>query len=82
MRTLLTALCIHGLALSPALADAASPASPQAPAPKGVSQQMSQALLPIPIPVLFIGAVVVAGAVTVFAASQEDDSTTATTSTR
>tara|TARA_Y100000815_G_C13071184_1_gene398221 strand:- start:127 stop:381 length:255 start_codon:yes stop_codon:yes gene_type:complete len=84
MRILLAALCIHGLALSPALADAVTPSSPQAPAPKGVSQQLAQAPLAGVPTIVIAGGVVVAGAVVVgvAASSNDDKATNSTTSTR
>ena len=43
MRTMLIALCIHGLALGPALADSALPPMPEVSEPKGVAQAAAAA---------------------------------------
>lgn len=79
MRTLLVALCIHGLALGPALADAAAPSSTQ-PQPKGVSQQLSAApIFGIPLVAIAVGGAIAVGvAVAVSASSNDDKSTTST----
>ncbi|MDF2235528.1 hypothetical protein P2H44_23480 [Albimonas sp. CAU 1670] len=79
MRTLLVALCIHGLALGPALADTAAPSSSQ-PQPKGVSQQLSAAPV-IGLPVIAIGIGIVGAVAVAVAVSSSSDDKNSTTST-